>query len=204
MVKWLFKKSITGLPLPSTISYSKICIWAHTSPRDKQLILTFYQDFHWYQKNVVWIYVSINSGLKLGSPLDYRSVKLNRCLWMKHCGNFSRFSQPAQWLRCSTQGAEAGLAEPVPGKRVKGRQNAGVSPGSNPTRHKALPTVGARQPEGVTSRGLAGGEEGQQYTCSYICSPNPWCLGGWEQPQYTNCSIALRCEQSVVRFLLFV
>lgn len=80
----------------------------------------------------------------------------------------------AQLLMCSTQGAEAGLVKPVPGERVKGRQNAGVSPGSSPTRHKALPTVCAREPEGVTSRGPAGGEEGQQYTCSYICFPDPW------------------------------
>ena len=87
----------------------------------------------------------------------------------------------AQLLMCSTQGAEAGLVKPVPGERVKGRQNAGVSPGSSPTRHKALPTVCAREPEGVTSRGPAGGEEGQQYTCSYICFPDPWCLRGWEQ-----------------------
>lgn len=82
---------------------------------------------------------------------------------------------------CSTQGAETGLGEPAPGKEVKGRQNTGVSPGSSPTRHMALPTVCVREPEGVTSRGPAGGEEGQQDTCSYICSPDPWCLGGWGQ-----------------------
>lgn len=82
---------------------------------------------------------------------------------------------------CSTQGAEAGLAEPVAGEKVKGRQNAGVSPGSSPTRHVALPMVCAREPEAVTGQGPARGEEGQQYTCSYICSPDPWCLGGgWE------------------------
>lgn len=79
---------------------------------------------------------------------------------------------------CSTQGAEAGLAEPVAGEKVKGRQNAGVSPGPSPTRHVALPVVCAREPEAVTGRGPAGGEEGQQDTCSHICSPDPWCLGG--------------------------
>ena len=88
--------------------------------------------------------------------------------WNIACGNFSRFSQPTQLLMCSTQGAEAGLEEPVGVRKWRGdkMQVSAQAPAPPDTLPRAGPE-GCRDPLGT--HGLPSGPPSRPRPSSLIC-----------------------------------